>query len=379
MLFGMAGRKEFLLFYYISLLFFLFLLVSCHVVRSVYWNVTDLNDYKKFPADSLKRPEQPWSFYECQEPIQENFHEAAGCAKDSTSFDNFLQENGTVAFLIIRNDTILSERYYKGYSRASILPSFSIAKSFVSALVGVAIEDGYIQSLDQSIMDFLPELSDPEMKKVTIKNLLEMRSGLNYQEGYLNPFGEVAKFYYGLNLRRYTTNLKTAGEPGLAYQYQSANTQLLAMAIESATGKPLSQYFQEKIWSLLGPEYDASWSIDSKRDHEVKAFCCFNARITDFAKFGRLFLNEGNWNGHQVVQSSWINESLTISNDSRDADGIPYTYGWRVTLSGDFFAKGVGRQYIYACPHRHLLILRFGSKYGNASWVELMEKISHSL
>lgn len=356
----------------------IFALVSCHVARSIYWNVTDLNDYKKFPVDTLIKSDHPWKFHEAQDSKKIRNSINNRFPADSVSFNELLQRNNTVAFLIIRNDTIIDERYFNGYSRTSILPSFSIAKSFVSALVGVAIEEGNIKSLDQSIKEFLPELKDSGMIKVTLKNLIEMRSGLDYNEAYLNPFGEVAKFYYGLNLRKYVYQLKTASEPGHSYRYQSANTQLLAMAIENTTGKTLHQYFQEKIWNLLGPEYEASWSFDSYRDHEVKAFCCFNGRITDFAKFGRLFLNQGNWNGKTVIPSSWVSESLTISNNSRDSDSIPYTYGWRVTRSGDFFAKGVGGQYLYICPHHHILILRFGSQYGTIHWVDFMEKICHN-
>jgi len=363
----MAGRNCFSFIRFVFFSGILTSLLSCHVVRSVYWNVADLQDYKKFPADTLFHSQTSWVFYDSYGPVR----------SDSLRFDSLLEQNKTVAFLMVKNDTVIYERYFRGFSRTSTLPSFSIAKSFVSALLGIAMEEGYIRSIDQPITDFIPQLSDEGMKKVTLKNLLEMRSGLNFNEGYANPFGIVTKYYYGLNLRKYTLKLKTATEPDSLYQYQSANTQLLAMAIENATGRPLTQYFQEKIWHFIGIENDASWSYDSKKDHEVKAFCCLNASVLDFAKFGRLILNQGLWNGQEIIPSKWVKESFRIQNNSKDSEGYAYTYGWRVTPEGDFYAKGVGGQYLYVCPHHRMLILRFGSKYENMAWPPFFRKLCH--
>jgi CubicO group peptidase (beta-lactamase class C family) len=354
-------------------LLFPFLLSSCHVFRSLYWNVTDLNDYKKFPADSISRAAVPAPFKEALVSHADVLDHFAYDGISGSSLNSFLESHETVAFLIIRNDSLVYEQYFGGYARSSVIPSFSVAKSFVSSLIGTALRDGYIRSIDQPVTDFLPELKDPGFKKVTLRNLLEMRSGIEYDEGYLNPFGEVTRFYYGLNIRKFTENLRIKGPANEAYEYQSANTELLALVIEKATGKAFHSYFSESIWSPMGTEFDASWSYDSKRHHTIKAFCCLNARPVDFAKFGRLFLDHGMVAGKAVVPEEWVQESLTIVNDSRDSDGYPYTYQWRVTADGDFFAKGVGGQYIFVSPRKHTIIVRFGRKYAGVPWAAMFK------
>jgi len=352
---------------------------SCYVVRSIAWNVANLDDNKKFPADTILKPNFSWNFLESRKNKEKCmpgiiFHE-----KSPVSFETFLAERTTVAFLIIKKDTLIYEQYFQGYTKDSILPSFSIAKSFVSALVGIALEEGYIHSFDQPITDFIPELKDPGFKRVTFQNLLAMRSGIAFEEDYLNPTGDIARFYYGRNLLKFCLNLKVTDEPGNRYNYQSANTQLIAIALERATGVPLSEYFQEKIWKPIGAENNAIWNVDSKKNLELKAFCCMNASAVDFAKFGRLYLNEGSLDGIRIISKEWIQESLSIQNDSRDLDRYPYTYSWRVTAQGDFFAKGVGGQYIFVCPHKKIIIVRLGVKYADVPWPELFEKLCNEL
>ena len=164
--------------------------------------------------------------------------------KNSTSLEDFLESNHTKAFLIIRNDTIIYEKYFGGFDHTTIFPGFSITKSFLSAMVGIAIEENYIKSIYQPVTDFLPELKDKKFKKVTIEDLLNMRSGIRFVEGYSNPFGGMAKFYYGRNLRKYTLKLKIESEPGKEYKYQSANSQLLAMVVEKSHRKKNIRIFR---------------------------------------------------------------------------------------------------------------------------------------
>ncbi|MEI7983558.1 MAG: serine hydrolase, partial [Bacteroidota bacterium] len=220
---------------------------------------------------------------------------------------------------------------------------------------------------------------DAGFRNVTFKDLLEMRSGISFTEGYSNPFGSMAKFYYGLDLKKYTLALKIQDSAGAYYNYQSANTQLLAMALEKATGKSLSRYLEEKIWQPMGAEYPATWSVDSKSDQQIKAFCCINARAIDFAKFGQLFLDRGKTGEMSVIPTSWVSESLTIQTDSRDSEGIPYTYHWRVTEDGDFFAKGILGQYIYVCPEKRIVIVRFGKKSADISWARYFRNLTRDL
>ncbi len=289
----------------------------------------------------------------------------------------FLEQHKTVAFIVIKNDMILMEEYFNGYAPEDIINSFSVTKSFVSALVGIAIEEGLIRSADQPITDFLPELAknDPRFGKITLDHLLNMRSGIKFNEGYANPFADMAKYYYGTNLRKYITQLKIERQPNEAYNYISANTQLLGMALERATGKSMAAWLEEKIWKQAGMTYNATWSMDSKRNRQIKAFCCLNARPVDLAKFGRLYLNDGQHNGKQIIPKEWVAQTMTIINDSRDSQGYPYTRHWRVKEDGAIFAKGILGQYIYVFPEKNIIIVRMGKKEGDIIWAEFLEKL----
>jgi CubicO group peptidase (beta-lactamase class C family) len=354
---------------------------SCHVGRFFYWNYADINDYKKFPAEQVETGGTPFHFRYPDKFIVPELPEKYQNPDKPAGLSSFLDENQTVAFLIIRNDTVLFEEYFGNYHEAEIIPSFSVSKSFVSALMGIAIDEGFIQSVNQPITDFVPELleNDPRFGLITLENLLNMRSGIRFNEGYSNPFADMAKYYYGTNLNRYITKLKIDRPPDEVYDYISVNKQLMGMAIERATGRSLAELLQEKIWLPLGMEYDASWSMDSDRHRQIKAFCCINGRAADFARFGRLYLNHGNWNGKQVVPERWVKRSMSIVNDSRDSQGYPYTYQWRVKEDGAIFAKGVLGQYIYVYPEKNIIIVRMGKKDAGVLWPDLFEQLCRGL
>ncbi|MDZ7740721.1 MAG: serine hydrolase [Bacteroidota bacterium] len=202
-----------------------------------------------------------------------------------------------------------------------------------------------------------------------------MRSGIKFSEGYFNPFSEMAKFYYGKNLDRYIQQLRLNKEPGAAYQYQSANSQILAMILERTSGKSLPEFLQEKIWEQAGMQYDASWNLDSEKHGSVKAFCCLNARALDFARFARLYSREGYYRDKEIIPSSWISKTFKNTTDSKDAEGYPYHFMWRVIDGDILFAKGILGQYIYIDRSRDLIIVRFGKKNKKVRWVELFKEI----
>lgn len=366
-------------FHYCCFTLIFFLTSSCHVARYVYWNFADINDFRKFDADTIKPSDKPYTFKGLTRSVSIPLQAGFDVKAESHELESFLAVHKTVAFLVIRRDSLIFEHYFDGYTRESVLPSFSLSKSFVSALIGIAIGEKIIGSLDQPVTDFLPEMADSGFRNVTLRNLLEMRSGINFNEGYNSPFGEMAKFYYGLNLKKYTMNLRTAGNPGEEYSYQSANTEILALILERATGKPLYQYMEEKLWKPMGANKEASWSVDSKKYNEVKAFCCLNATALDFAKFGQLYLDHGIFDGDTVVPPEWVRESLTIRNNSRDSQGFPYTYHWRVTDEGDFFAKGILGQYIYVSPEKKIVIVRFGKKSTDLVWARFFRELINEL
>jgi CubicO group peptidase (beta-lactamase class C family) len=280
---------------------------------------------------------------------------------------------------VVRNDSLLYESYFSDYDETSVFTSFSVAKAFVSALVGIAIDEGYIYSTGQSITFFLKELQSPEFDKITIEDLLNMRSGIDFYEGYSSPFADMPKYYYGTNLKKYITHLTVKEPPDLHYDYISVNTLLLSLIVERATNTKLNKYLELKIWQPLGMEAEASWSVDSKEHNTIKSFCCINALARDFAKFGSLYLKQGNWFGKQIVPEKWVIRSTSIINDSRDSQDYPYTYQWRVLENGCFFAKGILGQYIFVDPHKNLVFVRLGKNYGDVDWADFCLELSNQL
>ena len=340
------------------------LLSACKLGRFVWYNFADLNDYKIFPKRELKASTNPFEFYIAsreEKPTDARYNGV------DMPFDDFLKETKSVAFLVIRNDSILYERYFDNYDAASIVPSFSMAKSVTSMLIGCAIDDGLIGSVQDPVSKYIPTMAKNGFDKVTIAHLLQMTSGIKFNEGYYNPFGEVATFYYGVNLRKASEKLKLEAEPGTHFAYASGNTQLLGAILDRVlSGKTVTEYLNEKIWQPIGMEYDASWSIDRKKNGIEKTFCCLNARARDFAKLGRLYLNKGNWQGKQLVSENWVKESTRV--DSTAGSDKYYQYQWWLpTLNGDFLARGILGQYIYVNPDKNLLIVRLGHKV-SANW-----------
>jgi CubicO group peptidase (beta-lactamase class C family) len=346
------------------------ILVPKHVLRYFYWNFADLEDYKKFPSVGMKKGETTFRFSEPARKTDFRIPLKFKSDEKKISFESFLEIHKTVAFLVVRNDTLIYESYFAGYNDTSVIPSFSVAKAFVSALVGIAIDEGRIKSTSLPVTEYLPELKSPGMEKITIEDLLNMRSGIDFNESYNSPFADMAKYYYGTDLKKYITTLKIKEPPDRTYDYISVNALLLSLIVERATGKSIDSYLEQKIWQPIGMEYDGSLSVDSKKNLTVKSFCCINSVARDFARFGRLYLKKGNWDGKQVISEKWIERSTTIINDSRDSQGYPYTYLWRVLNNGAFFAKGILGQYIIVYPAKNLVFVRMGKHYGDVDWVD---------
>ncbi len=361
-------------------LFFLLLvsLSACHVGRFFIFNFADSNDHKKFPKIAVEKdPTQlPFTFERTDSATTRALNLNLN-GKEYTK-EQWMKKTGTIAFLIIRNDTILAEAYNHPKGEEVIVPSFSVAKSYTSALLGIAISEGYIDSVQQSIRTFLPELPEVPFQAITLEHLLNMRSGLEFNESYVNPFGHIAKFYYGTNLKKFTAKLKAATPPDSVYHYNSANTFLLGWAIEAATKQPLPIYLQDKLWQPLGMEYDASWSVDSRQHQMAKSFCCINARARDFAKFGRLFLNYGDWDGQEIVPRSWVEASTSFETVNKGR----YKYQWwrqEGDFEDDFFAQGILGQFIYINRDKNAVMIRLGRRYGKISWPRLFQLFAERL
>lgn len=336
-------------------------LVSCQYGRFIVYNFANISDHKIFPKRDINKDSIPFLFMET------STKKYPSKIKDE-DFNTFLTKNKTVAFLVIKNDSIQYENYFEGYNKSSIVPSFSMAKSIISILIGCAIDDQLIKSVEEPIINYIPELTSQDIEKVTIKHLLQMTSGLDFNESYINPFGDAAKMYYGRNLRKRLSKIKLKESPGSKFEYLSGNSQILGLILERALiNKTVTAYLEEKIWKPLGMEYDASWSIDKQKEGLEKTFCCINARARDYAKIGRLFMNKGNWNGKQIISENWVKESTKI--DETFGSVSYYQYQWWITdRKGSFMAQGILGQYIYVNPSKNLIVVRLGKKTGNVNW-----------
>lgn len=344
-------------------LFLLFLIVlalnSCKVGRFFVYNFADIKDYKKFPARTIENSETLFQFHNS---TSDQMPKKLKMNKKEYSFEKFLDKTKTVAFLVIQNDTIKYEHYTGKYNQTSIVPSFSMAKSITSILIGCAIDDKLIKSVHEPITNYIPELTENGFNDVTIEQVLQMTSQLKFNESYVNPFGDAATFYYGTNLRKSISKMKLKSDSSDSFDYVSGNTQLLGLILERALeDKTISDYLEEKLWKPLQMEYDASWSLDRKKNGLEKTFCCINARARDFAKIGRLYLNNGNWNGKQIVSEEWVKQSTKV--DTTNGSVWYYQYQWWLpTKEGDFTAEGILGQYVYVHPEKNLIMVRLGKK-----------------
>ncbi|MEM1328719.1 MAG: serine hydrolase [Bacteroidota bacterium] len=245
----------------------------------------------------------------------------------SIPLDQYLSElTKTTAFLVIRNDSILYERYFDDFDEYSQLPSFSVAKSFTSALVGIAVEEGYIESIQDPITKYVKELNRlaPEWKKLTVAHLLNMQSGIDFNENsYTNPFSTIADLYLKKDVFKVIRKVTFKHQPGERMYYSSLDTQLLGLIVQRATGQTLAAYMEEKVWTRIGMESDARWFVDDDKSGVTKAFCCLHPIARDYAKFGRLYLKGGSWEGQQIVPAQWVNRSV-----QPDIENGCYQYQW---------------------------------------------------
>jgi len=267
---------------------------------------------------------------------------------------------GTIAFLIIKNDSIWYENYIDEGGKSSQTNSFSMAKSIVSALLGKAIQDGYIKTLEQPVGDFYPQFMGTGM---TVGDLSSMASGLNWDESYVNPFGVTAKAYYDDDIAQTILNLEVTETPGEKYKYLSGNVELLGMILEKATEKKLYNYLSESFWQPLGFTSEALWQVDDKEHKMVKAYCCIASNARDFARFGKLYKDKGKWNGKQVLDSAFVAKSI----HPRFNESPQYGYGFWLSdyLEKDIFVmRGILGQFVITIPEDNLIIVRLGNKHG---------------
>lgn len=354
---------------------------SSLVARALIWRDSEIDDYRRFPYRVLNNAAPVFSFKQPPDDAATHATMAALFQQDSLGvgkdFDRFLESSDTTAFLVIKDDVLLYEKYFHGYTRNSTQTSMSMAKSMLSTLVGIAIDEGAIANIDDPITHYIPELSDKDQRftKITIRHLLTMTSGIKYAEQHM-PWSDDTATYYSPALRALALSAAIDSAPGQTFHYNNYNPLLLGMALERATGRSVSQYMEQKIWQPLGMEAPGSWSIDSTEDGFEKMESGVNGLAIDFAKFGRLFLNKGNWNGKQIVSRAWVEEATRLDTTT-DPSG-PYQYMWWVTgrpPQTHFLARGRYGQFIFVAPEQNFIVVRFGLQAGGQNWMGLFEKM----
>ena len=329
-----------------------------YVYKALIYTYAGIDDLDLFDTRQVEQGNaQPW-------PVAPDYNKR----KISDSMEATLERYETVEFLIIRDDSIRYEQYWDHYKTNSLSNSFSVAKSIVGTLVGIAVDEGLIKSIDEPVSHYLDWFGAGENSKLTIRQVLTMSAELNWDEQYSSLFSITTKAYYGNNLEKIARAMRVTGEPGKVFNYQSGCTVLLAMIVEKASGKSVSEYASEKLWKPLGAEFPARWSLDHY-DGQEKAFCCFYSTARDFARLGQLFLDSGKWKGRQIVSKQWVAESTTPA-PLLDDDGKPndcYGYQWWITQYDGhriFYARGLSGQYIVVIPDKRIVMVRLGHKRG---------------
>jgi CubicO group peptidase (beta-lactamase class C family) len=258
-----------------------------------------------------------------------------------------------------------------------------MAKSVLSALVGIAIGEGRINSADNPITRYVPELAgrDPRFGRITLRHLLTMTSGLRYEEG--GPWGDDTSTYYAPDLRKLAlTRTEVVEEPGHRFHYNNFNPLLVGLALERAVGMPVATYLKARLWRPLGMEADGSWSLDSRASGFEKMESGLNGRPIDFAKLGLLFARDGAWRGNQLVPRGWVQRSTVVPTGGGPVAAPGYGYFWWVQSDRSppaFFARGKYGQHLYVVPEDDLVLVRFGRDAGYRHWPELLSDLARRL
>lgn len=328
-----------------------------YLYKALVYNYVDIDDYRLFSNSIVKAGEpQPW-------PLSARYN----AIKPSAALQHELDSIKSVAFIVLKNDSICFEEYWENYGSSSLSNSFSVSKSIIGILVGIAWDEGKISSLDDPIGKYINDFKDPDMGSVTIRNLLMMSSNSDWDESYSGLMSQTTKGYYGTDLYDQVVSLKLRGTPGKNFNYRSGDTQLLALVLKSATGKTVSDYASEKLWIPMGAEQDALWSLDHEGGIE-KAYCCFNTNARDFARIGELYLHNGNWKGKQLVSEAYVKQSLKpveIPDETGEATGYYGYQWWLMPERGNiFYARGLNGQWIICIPDKHMVIVRLGHQRG---------------
>lgn len=320
-----------------------------------------------FPTVSLPASSRPQPFAHAPAAISGQYVFAG----EQRAVDDFLARTTTTGLLVVRDGVIVHEQYRLGADANSRFTSFSVAKSVVAALVGIAVKDGAIRSLDDTVDAYVPAYADSAWAKVTVRDLLRMASGIDFDERYDTQFSDIQEVFQrayllGIPLDDTVRDYPAAtGEqpPGTRFHYISINTQVLANVLRHATGQRLVDYAHLQLWEPLGMEDEALWAIDGEGGTEV-AYCCLNTTLRDYAKLGQLYLQQGRLGDRQLLPADWVRES-TRRPEPWLAAGVArpergYGYHWWVPpdADGEYFANGIWGQSVWVDERTRTVIVK---------------------
>ena len=351
---------------------------SCTTYRIVRWRDPSSSQPRSiFPQRTMRHADAPFRFATLpQQRLDLDTVSVRDIDGRLHPFAEYMRTRRVKVFLVIRNDTIVYERYRDGYVDSTTSSSFSMAKSFTSAALGLALHKGAIRSLDDSVTRYIPELAgEPEFRGITIRHLLEMKSGFAYSRTNGHSWHDLrsgdAHFYYTTDLHRALASQRREDDPGARWAYKDSDTQLLAWVLERASGKSLAAQIEEAIWKPMGAEFDASWDLDHDGGSE-NAASGLNAAARDFAKFGRLYLNGGTWEGKQILSADWVAQSTSLDASRSEPEVatwwlMQHRNLWWIPMQNwaaerDFFADGSRGQRIYVNRRLNTIIVQLADE-----------------
>jgi CubicO group peptidase (beta-lactamase class C family) len=353
------------------------------IARALVWRESDVGDQHRFPARRIAAGPRT-------RPLLAGVELDLGTAPVRTGgggegFDEFLRKNDTLAFLVVHGDRLVRERYFDGTGRGSLLTSFSVAKSFLSTLVGIATDEGLIESIQDPLTTYVPELveRDQRFAQITLRDLLTMSSGLRYWDTDLPwPWADDTYTYYGVDLREVALNKTEIEHPsGEEWHYNNYNPLLLGLVLERATGMSVSKFMTTRLWQPLGAEADATWNLDSESSGFEKLESGINATAADYARFGLLHLHGGEWNGARIVSEEWM-RAATRPHTRTDGASL-YGFFWWLDSErpGRFYALGDYGQYVYVAPDADAVVVRLGRDWGvdNRTWLVTFREVADRL
>ena len=368
-------------------LFVLYFLISPVFRRTVTMGMADVYDFTHLPVNTIESSTGEFSFLTA--PSNLNLDNYIYQRKAVGDFEELLQQNHTTAFLVVRNDTILYENYFQGHHRDSVCKVFSITKNVLSTLVGIAIDRKYIHSIDDPVKRYIPELDKPGFRDLTINHCLNGTAGIRYVKNFL-PWGDEALMYYSQDVRDLLLHIKLAHPPGSTFSTENYSPLILGWLLERATDMTLTAFLQSCLWEPLGMNHHGYFVVDSEKNRFEKAESGLVIRPIDLLKFGRLWLNEGQWEGQQLISKEWVEKSIHPGSEHplgilwESDEQVEYysNMWWGFYENGGldrYAANGHFGQRLYVVPDKNILVLRLGSDGGDIKWGAFISGLVSSL